>query len=137
MKTNMSCTCLRRVISLWHQITDLSPSLAFFAKFSNTYWPPTLLSTLTGSVSGTCMTTITSSMISEKRSCKTQHIMFIEDLARNASVGKQTDIVVLDFSKAFDKVNQSKLSWKMHEYGIRGRELAWIRAFPRGVDPSR
>ena len=55
--------------------------------------------------------------------------MLIEDLARNASVGKQTDIILLDFSKAFDKVNHSKLLWKLHQYGIRGRELAWIRAF--------
>ena len=43
----------------------------------------------------------------EKRSCETQLIMLIEDLARNASVGKQTDIILLDFSKAFDKVNCS------------------------------
>ena len=45
----------------------------------------------------------------EKRSCETQLIMLIEDLARSASVGKQTDIILLDFSKAFDKVNHSKL----------------------------
>ena len=65
----------------------------------------------------------------EKRSCETQLIMLIEDLARNASVGKQTNIILLHFSKAFDKVNHSKLLWKLHQYGIRGRELAWIRAF--------
>ena len=65
----------------------------------------------------------------EKRSCETQLIMLIEDLARNTSVGKQTDIILLDFSKAFDKVNHSKLLCKLHQYGIRGRELAWIRAF--------
>ena len=29
----------------------------------------------------------------EKRSCETKLIMLIEDLARNASVGKQTDII--------------------------------------------
>ena len=61
----------------------------------------------------------------ENRSCETQLIMLIEDLARNASVGKQTDIILLDFSKAFD----SKLLWKLHQYGIRRHVLNWIRAF--------
>ena len=65
----------------------------------------------------------------EKRSCETQLIMLIEDLARNASVGKQTDIILLDFSKAIDKVNHSKLLWKLHQYGIRGHVLNWVRAF--------
>ena len=48
----------------------------------------------------------------EKRSCETQLIMRIEDGARSASVVKQTDLILLDFSKAFDKVNRSKLLWK-------------------------
>ena len=65
----------------------------------------------------------------EKRSCETQLIRLIEDLARNASVGKQTDIIFLDFSNVFDKVNRSKLLWKLYQYGIRERELAWILAF--------
>ena len=65
----------------------------------------------------------------EKRSCETQLIMLIEDLARSASLGKQTDIILLDFSKAFDKVNHSKLLWKLHQYGIRRQVLNWVRAF--------
>ena len=65
----------------------------------------------------------------EKRSCETQLTMLVEDLARNLSKSKQTDLVLLDFSKAFDKVNHSKLLWKLHQYGIRGHALAWIRAF--------
>ena len=55
--------------------------------------------------------------------------MLFEDLARNTSAGKQTDLILLDFSKAFDKVNHSKLLWKLHQYGIRGTALSWIRAF--------
>ena len=42
---------------------------------------------------------------------------------------KQTDIILLDFSKAFDKVYHSKHLWKLHQYGIHGQVLNWIRAF--------
>ena len=64
----------------------------------------------------------------EKRSCETQLVMMIEDLARNVSAGNQTDIILLDFSKVFDKVSHSKLLWKLHQYGIRGKVLSWIQA---------
>ena len=43
--------------------------------------------------------------------------------------GKQTDLILLDFSKASDKVYHSKLIWKLHNYGIRSNVLSWIRAF--------
>ena len=65
----------------------------------------------------------------EKISCETQLVMMIEDLARNASGGNQTDVILLDFSKAFDRVSHSKLLWKLHQYGIRGKVLSWIQAF--------
>ena len=65
----------------------------------------------------------------EKRSCETQRIMLVEDLARNAGFGKQTDLILLDFSKAFDKVDHSKLIWKLHNYGLQSNVLGWIRAF--------
>ena len=55
--------------------------------------------------------------------------MLVEDLARKASMGKQTNLILLDFSKAFDKVSHSKLIWKLHKYGIRGNVLGWIRVF--------
>ena len=35
----------------------------------------------------------------------------------------------LTSSRAFDKVNHSKLLWKLHQYGIRGHVLDWVRAF--------
>ena len=65
----------------------------------------------------------------ETRTYGTQLIMLIEDLAIAASAGKQTDIILLEFSKAFDKVNHSNLLWKVHQYGIRGYLLSWIQAF--------
>ena len=76
---------------------------------------------------GSCMTCNT---VSERSGLvRTQLVMMIEALARNASAGKQTDVLLLDFSKAFDKVNHSKLLWKLHRYGIRGKVLSWMHAF--------
>ena len=40
-----------------------------------------------------------------------------------------TDLFLLDFSKAFDKVAHEKLLPKLHHYGIRGDTLKWIKDF--------
>ena len=44
-------------------------------------------------------------------------------------MGKQTDLILLDFSKAFDKDAHEKLLLKLHHYGIRGDTLKWIKDF--------
>jgi len=41
----------------------------------------------------------------------------------------QADVILLDFSKAFDKVPHSQLCEKLAFYGIRGPLLTWIRNF--------
>ena len=43
--------------------------------------------------------------------------------------GQQIDSILLDFSKAFDKVNHHKICAKLHHYGIRGYCLNWIQSF--------
>ena len=48
---------------------------------------------------------------------------------RNCTAGSQTDLVLLDFLKAFDKVSHQKLLLKLHRYGIRGPTLKWIQVF--------
>ena len=48
---------------------------------------------------------------------------------RNSIAGNQTDLVLLDFSKAFAKVSHQKLPLKLHRNGIRGPTLKWIQAF--------
>ena len=65
----------------------------------------------------------------EKRSCETQLIMLVDELAKNMQAKKQTDLILLDFSKAFDKVAHEKLLLKLHFYGIRGNTLNWIKEF--------
>ena len=65
----------------------------------------------------------------EKRSCETQFIQLVEDLGRQLTLGKQTDLVLLDFSKAFDKVNHLKPLYKLACFGIKGNTLKWIQLF--------
>ena len=63
------------------------------------------------------------------RSCKTQLIEFIDDVSSSLESGKQTDILVMDFSKAFDKVCHSLLTHKLRHYGIGLKSVNWISAF--------
>ena len=73
---------------------------------------------------------ITYSMVSgQKRSCETQLIGLVEDLSRNLIQGHQTDLILLDFSKAFDKVNHLKLLYKLHQHGIQDNTLQWVKSF--------
>ena len=69
-------------------------------------------------------------------SCATQLIESLHDWAfsLNARSGTrcQFDAVLLDFSKAFDRVAHGRLLQKLNYYGIRGDVLGWIEAFLRG-----
>ena len=65
----------------------------------------------------------------EKRSCETQLIQLVEDLGRQLSLGKQTDLILLDFSKALDKLNHLKLLYKFSCFGVKGNTLNWIQSF--------
>ena len=66
----------------------------------------------------------------EKRSCENT----VGDACRGpcsepAGGESRTDLVLLDFSKAFDKVNHEKLLYKLHQYGVKGNILGWVRGF--------
>ena len=65
----------------------------------------------------------------ERRSCETQLIQLVVDLGRKLVTGKQVDLILLDFSKAFDKVSHPKLLFKLSQHGVKGNTLNWIRAF--------
>lgn len=65
----------------------------------------------------------------EKRSCQSQLLMLIDDILQSVNQRSQVDLILLDFSKAFDMVNHEKLLYKLHFYGIRGQTLKWIKGF--------
>jgi len=65
----------------------------------------------------------------EKRSCQSQLLMLIDDILQAVNLRSQVDLILLDFSKAFDMVNHEKLLYKLHYYGIRGHTLKWIKSF--------
>ena len=64
-----------------------------------------------------------SNMTSERSVCESQLLMPVDDLFKSVYKKKQTDLILLDFSKAFDKVSHEKLALKLHDYGIRGSAL--------------
>ncbi|MCG8034813.1 MAG: hypothetical protein JAZ03_21935, partial [Candidatus Thiodiazotropha taylori] len=68
----------------------------------------------------------------KKRSCESQLVITIQDLASAIEEGEQIDAILLDFSKAFDKVPHGRLAQKLHHYGIRGELLHWIESFLSG-----
>ena len=65
----------------------------------------------------------------QNRSCETQLIATVNDLAEGLNTGNQTDVILLDFSKAFDKVPHVRLCHKLHHLGINGSLLTWIKHF--------
>ena len=64
-----------------------------------------------------------------RRSCETQLLTLTHELAKSLDRGIQQDLIILDFSKTFDKVPHQRLLSKLDFYGIRGITLSWIKAF--------
>ena len=64
--------------------------------------------------------------------CETQLVQFYHDLVSNLDAAqnsdqKQTDVIIMDFAKAFDKVPHRRLLYKLEYYGIRGSTHKWIK----------
>ena len=65
----------------------------------------------------------------KNRSCETQLIQTVHNIAQSINNKDQVDSVLLDFSKAFDKVVHRKLLLKLDHYGVRGNIYSWISDF--------
>ena len=65
----------------------------------------------------------------KKRSCETQLLVTVHNIAKNLALGDQVDVILLDFSKAFDKVPHQRLLHKLQYYGVRDKTLSWIQSF--------
>ena len=65
-------------------------------------------------------------------SCDTQLIEATDDWASSLKANSQVDVILLDFSKAFDRVAHQRLLAKLQYYGIDGMTQSWIQGFLSG-----
>ena len=65
----------------------------------------------------------------KQHSCETQLILTVNDLASVLDLRSQVDMIIMDFSKAFDTVPHNRLLQKLNRYGIRNNTLTWIANF--------
>ena len=64
------------------------------------------------------------------RSCLTQLLNHMDNILKNLMNNQETDVIYLDYAKAFDKVDHNILIKKLYAYGVRGKLLNWIKSFP-------
>ena len=62
------------------------------------------------------------------RSFETQLLNTVDDLSHRLDQRKTIDLLILDFSKAFDTVPHRRLLLKLYHYGITGKTNKWIEA---------
>ena len=64
-----------------------------------------------------------------RHSCESQLLITTHDFLARMDRREETDVLVLDFSKAFDTVPHKRLLQKLEFYGIQGELLSWIPSF--------
>ena len=63
------------------------------------------------------------------RSCLSQLLSHYDSILSKLEEGKDVDVIYLDFSKAFDKVDHNILLTKLKSLGVTGKLLKWIKSF--------
>ena len=66
------------------------------------------------------------------KSCLTQLLSHIDTILQNLQNDMDTDVIYLDYAKAFDKVDHQILLQKLFIYGIRGKLLFWLQSYLSG-----
>ena len=64
-----------------------------------------------------------------KHSTESQLILTTHDLAKSLNSKSQVDMIIMDFSKAFDVVPHNRLLNKLFRYGIHNKTYTWISGF--------
>ena len=63
------------------------------------------------------------------KSCITQLLEILEEITDALDQGYDIDIIYVDYTKAFDKIQHNRLPKKLWGYGIRGKIHAWVKEF--------
>jgi ribonuclease P/MRP protein subunit RPP40 len=66
------------------------------------------------------------------RSCQTNLIEFHDKLTQWTDEGESVDVLYLDFRKAFDKVDHSRLMVKLAAAGVQGKLWQWLKDWLAG-----
>jgi hypothetical protein len=69
-------------------------------------------------------------------SCLSELLEHMDDILAGFQDEKDTDVIYLDFAKAFDKVDHPLLIKKLERYGIHPKMIAWISSFLSGRTQS-
>ena len=116
---------LSTVIGLWQKLTAQCPWPVFVAKCLSTSFIQIL-----------CIISIPTQSLQikkhgfrSKHSTESQLILTVQDLVHSLNNKKQVDMIIMDFSKAFDVLPHNRLLQKLNRYGIQNRTHAWMSSF--------